>query len=213
MFEPPRWYRAAFGEIICMGDIWITDKLLLFLVFFVPGFISMSVYGLFIATNNSDFTKRLPEVIAYSAIHYALTGWIVLVAPAGVPRLIAAYVVVLILPILWPPIILLARKWDYWRDRILTTKVLSYLLEPEATPWDKFFADQHAHRVRVKLKSGGYIGGIYGKGSWSSSYPAPEQLYVREQYEVDETGFGDRVKGSAGFLVSGGEIDTIEFFE
>lgn len=196
-----------------MPDIWNTDKLLLFLAFFVPGFICMSVYGLFIATSDVDFTKRLPDAIAYSAIHYALTGWIILVAPEGAARLIAAYIVVLILPIFWPPIILLVRDWGYWRDRILTTKVLTYLLAPEATPWDKFFAAQHACWVRIKLKSGGYIGGIFGKGSESSTYPSPEQLYVKEQYEVNETGFGKRVKRTAGFLVNATEIDTVEFFE
>lgn len=196
-----------------MADIWSTDKLLLFLAFFVPGFISMSVYGLLVATNDADFTKRLPEAIAYSAIHYALTGWIILVAPAGIPRYVAAYVVVLILPILWPPIMLLIRDWDYWRDRILTTKCLSYLLAPEATPWDKFFAAQRGCWVRIRLKSGRYIGGAYGRGSESSTYPSPEQLYVKKQYKCDETGFGDPVKGTAGFLVSGSEIETLEFFE
>jgi|GEM_PF-2259457 len=195
-----------------VGDIWTTDHLALFLAFFVPGFIVMRIYGLFIATERPDFVKQLPEAVAYSAIHYALTGWIILLAAPGIQRGIAAYVVVLVLPVLWPPIVLLIRNWPYYRKRILTPKFLEFLLTPEATPWDKLFADRRALWIRIKLKAGGYIGGVYGKGSWSSTYPCPEQLYVKEQYECDVTGFGDAVPNSDGFLVNGTEIETIELF-
>lgn len=195
-----------------MADIWTADQLLLFLAFFVPGFISMRVYGLFIATDSPDFTKQLPEAIAYSAIHYALTGWLILLASPGLQRYIAAYIVVLVLPLFWPPIILLIRNWRYYRSRILTKRFLAFLLDAEATPWDTLFADHRARWVRIKLKSGNYIGGIYGKGSRSSTYPCPEQLYVKEQYECDATGFGARITATDGFIVNGTEIDSIEFF-
>ncbi len=117
-----------------MGDLWTADHLLLFLAFFVPGFISMRVYGLFIAANTPDFTKQLPEAIAYSAIHYAVTGWLIFIAPRGLQRDLVTYIVVLILPIFWPPIILLVRNWQYYRSRILTKRFLALLLHPEATP-------------------------------------------------------------------------------
>ena len=98
-----------------MGDIWSQDHLVLFLAFFIPGFIASQIYALYVGVDDSDPVKRLPAVVGYSAIHYALTGWLILVVPEGRARAIVAYIVVFLLPLLWAPIILshsgLRQKW------------------------------------------------------------------------------------------------------
>ncbi len=195
-------------------DIWETDKLLLFLAFFIPGFIARQVYGLFVATDDSDIAKQLPSIVAYSAIHYALTGWIILRSPIA-DRNWVTYLVVLVLPILWPPLILLIRDWRKWRPRILTWpwRVLDTLLKPEPTPWDTVFTNA-ARWVRVKLKSGPIVGGYLGPGSSISTYPRDEQIFIAREYKINQkSGAIETPIARTGLLINGTEIETIEIIE
>ena len=56
-------------------DIWEIDKALLFVVLFIPGFISIKVYELLIASEKRDFSTSIAEAIAYSAINFAILWW------------------------------------------------------------------------------------------------------------------------------------------
>jgi hypothetical protein len=197
-----------------MGDVWQQDKLLLFLLYFLPGFIASEIYRLFISSGERDFAKQLPAVIAYSAIHYSLTLWIYLIAPVGWPKILAAYVIVLVLPLFWAPVILLLRNSSRWKPRIFTKHILTHLLQPEYSPWDQIFSDGTERWVRIRLKSGNYVGGLLARGSVTSTFPAPEQIYVSNEWKIDgETGeFAEALEG-AGLLVNGSEIEVLELIE
>ncbi len=90
-------------------DIWQIDKLLLFLVLFVPGFISMRVYDLLIPGERRDFSNCLFEAIGYSALNFAALSWfIVLVHSAGFPAAhpvwygLSLAFILFVAPALWP---------------------------------------------------------------------------------------------------------------
>ena len=193
-------------------EIWSVDKLVLFVAFFVPGFIALQIYSLLVSIDDSDLPKRLPAVVAYSAVHYAITGWIILVAPENL-RIAAAYLVVLILPIFWPPVVLLIRDPKRWGPIICSRELFESILSPEASPWDRVFTNK-ARFVRVKLKTGGFAGGFLGVGSVVSAYPCPEQLYISNAFTLDQkTGeFGEEL-ANTGILVNGAEISIIELIE
>jgi hypothetical protein len=204
-----------------MGDIWNTHTLLLFLAFFIPGFIATQLYGLFVGTDDVDFEKQLPAVIGYSALHYAIFGWVILVAAAGPWRSAAAYIVVLVLPALWTPIILLIRDWSKWREIFFrpeslmpsASRMLKAMLKPEASPWDRVL-DDRARFIRLRLKTGRFVGGYFATGSVVSSYPCKRAIYIAKTFIIDqETGiFGDEVP-QTGLLVQGSEIETLETME
>lgn len=59
-------------------EIWEVDKLVLFLVFFIPGFVSLKVYDLFIPGEQRDFSKSVFEVVAYSALNFASVSWLII---------------------------------------------------------------------------------------------------------------------------------------
>jgi len=195
-----------------LDDLWTTDKLILFLAFFIPGFIAIQIYSLFISTGERDFTKLLPDVVAYSAIHYAVTGWIIFVVPDAW-RTASIYVVVLLLPIVWAPVILSLRNWDFYANRIFSKKVLTYMLQPEATPWDRVFSDQTERWVRIKTKAGEFVGGVLAIGSQTSTYPNPEQIYVKEEWVFENGAFVKPVPSTGGLLIRGDEIQYLELFE
>lgn len=196
-----------------MGDIWQADKLTLFLAFFMPGFVASQVYRLFIPCDVVDFTKELPAIVAYSSIHYALTGWILFVVPEGTARLIATYVVVLVLPLFWAPLVLLIRDWERWAPKILTKNLLRSLLKPEQRPWDAVF-DLRDSFVRVRLKSGAYVGGFYTTGSAISTFPNEPELYISQSWILDKDGvFKEPAQAPTGLLVRGSEIEFLELVD
>ena len=68
--------------------------------------------------------------------------------------------------------------------------------------------------MRIRLKSGNYVGGLLARGSVTSTFPAPEQIYVSNEWKIDgETGeFAEALEG-AGLLVNGSEIEVLELIE
>lgn len=204
-----------------MGEIWTANALLLFLAFFIPGFIATEVYALFVGSDDLDFQKQLPAVIGYSALHYAVTGWIIIVVPAGSAQLVAAYIVVLVLPALWPPIILLIRDWTKWRNVFFApdslipspTRMLNAMLKPEGTPWDRVL-DDRARYIRIRLKNGRFVGGYLGPDSVVSAYPCKRAIYIAKAFSLDQdTGRFKEEIPLTGLLIQGAEIETLETIE
>ena len=196
-----------------MGDIWSVDKLTLFSAFVLPGFISMQIYRLFIAGDDSDVVKTLPAIISYSALHYLIFGWVLLIN-SGRWLIFWSYIVVLLLPIFWPFVILLIRDYAKWRKVLWPpTGLLKAMLKPEATPWDRVLTNRQRF-VRITLKDGGFVGGFLADGSEVSTHPSEQQLFIRNEHLIDQaTGeIGDRIE-STGVFVSGSEMKLIELIE
>ncbi|MHB8348545.1 MAG: DUF6338 family protein [Acidiferrobacterales bacterium] len=56
-------------------DIWSPNRLILFLAFVIPGFVSLKAYELLFPSMPKDSSKRLIDAIVYSCINYALLFW------------------------------------------------------------------------------------------------------------------------------------------
>jgi hypothetical protein len=139
-------------------EFWSQHTLELFVAFFVPGFISTQIYRLFVACEDEDFTKNLPAVIAYSALHYGVFGWLLLIT-SGVTQQICAYLIIFFAPIVWPFVILLLRDWEKWSVNFKSlANIRDAMLKPEATPWDRVFTNK-GRFVRITLKKGRMVGG------------------------------------------------------
>ncbi|MBN1378323.1 MAG: hypothetical protein JXA04_03725 [Gammaproteobacteria bacterium] len=190
-------------------DIWEIDKLVLFLAFVVPGFISIKVYQLAFPGTERATSDQLIDAIAYSSINYAILIFpIVFVEKSNLKVDCSTlyylfYVFVLFLaPIVW---VLL---WKYLRTRDFFQRNAPH---PTAKPWDYVFAQRKPYWIKVVLKDGTTIGGRYGEKSFASSAPAPEQLYLEETWVLDKDGAFVRVKNeSAGVIILSSEISYIE---
>ena len=85
---------------------WMQDKFLLFLLFFVPGFVSIKVFDLLVPDERRDFQSAVSEAIGYSALNFAVLAPLIIFAAYGVgilstlwAQLAAIYVILLIAPI------------------------------------------------------------------------------------------------------------------
>lgn len=100
----------------------------------------------------------------------------------------------------------------------LSQIVLGERVPPRA--WDYFFTKRPDGWMRLKLKSGSWIGGAYAQGSYAAGYPEPQDIYLVDAVDVDadtgefELGTDDEVqfRGSS-LLVRWDEIEYLEFHD
>jgi len=190
-------------------DIWSQDKLVLFMLFVIPGFIGMKFYELLCPGTYKDSSARMIDAIAYSSINYALLApflwsWrlstnyplsIYLVSPLF---LVAA-------PLLW------AYLWKRLRETEFFQKNAPHPIEK---PWDFFFRQRKPHWVKITLNNGTIIAGKFYNRSFASSSPAEEQLYLEETWLLDDKGkFLRKINDTAGVLVLSKNISHVEFRE
>jgi hypothetical protein len=186
-----------------------TQTLALFLLFFLPGFVSLKVYDSLVPGERRDFSKSIYEVIAYSTLNYAVLFplvWMLLRSPSVHPVLAWVYgaVVLVAFPSLWP----------FLWIRVLKSRLFSrYFVHPTQKPWDFVFGQRKPYWIIVHLKDLRKIAGVYGERSFASSNPAPPQIYLEEVWKLDEEGhFEGVIDESEGILILESEILAIEFF-
>ena len=65
----------------------------------------------------------------------------------------------------------------------------------------------------VHLRGGTRIGGRYDANSFVSSFPAREQIYLEEVWQLDEKmNFHKKIDKTKGMLILGEDVLMIEFF-
>ncbi|MFA9370118.1 MAG: DUF6338 family protein [Labilibaculum antarcticum] len=192
-------------------DVLSIDKLILFLFFFVPGFISLKFYQILFADEKVDFSKSLYEAIGISCINFTIFFWIIYYINKTVfvdshPFL---YYVITLSIIFITPVIL---TWLLFK--ILKSKLFQkHFVSPEKVPWDWYFSKREASWVIVTLKDGRKIGGKYNLNSRTSASPKRKEIYIEDIWKLDNNcKFIDSIKRNKGVLITEDNILTIEFF-
>lgn len=189
-------------------DIWDFDKLTLFITFVIPGFISIKCYELFFP-NNKDASDRLIDAISYSSINYALLMIpIIIIEKSNIKNScpLTYYIfyifVFFIAPVIWVIV------WKKLRTSKLFQKNVPH---PTLKPWDYVFAQQQPYWIKLILKDGTIIAGLYADRSFASSSPAQEQIYLEQTWILNDKGGFERAKNdTAGVIVLSNEISHIE---
>jgi hypothetical protein len=102
------------------------------------------------------------------------------------------------------------RRWDL--PEVVTGA------NPAPTAWDHVLSTAPDGWIRMKLKSGVWIGGAYAEGSYAGGYPEPADMFVSQAVEIDpETGefardqHAQAVLKGYGFIVRWAEVEYLEF--
>lgn len=192
-------------------DIWEANKLILFIAFVIPGFVSLKTYELFFPGAPKESGKQLIDAVAYSSINYALLLLPIYLVETRDIRSThpTAYVAFYALVLFVAPV-----GWAYLLKRVRSTKWLQRTLpHPTAKPWDYVFSQRKPYWVVITLKDGKQIAGRYDINSFASSAPAQEQLYLEEAWVLSSGGGFERPRvDSAGILILAPDIATVEFF-
>jgi hypothetical protein len=188
-------------------------SLIKFIVFFIPGFISIKIWGLIVANDQKKVSDYVLEVISYSCFNFALFSWLILLMNKHLDWfnqhyyivIISYLLMILIGPIIWPITIYKIRTSKYFCEHFLI---------PIPKSWDFFFSKREECFILIHLTNGSKIGGIYSENSYSSSYPESEDLYLEEVWDVDKNGnFIEKLKDTKGIWIPKSSYTYIEFFE
>ena len=190
-------------------DIFDTDKLILFILFAIPGFISIKIYQLTTPGTLRPVADELIDAVFYSSVNYAIMFVpIIFVEDSSLKEnyeylyLIFYLFTLFIAPILWVFALKYIRTGDVFQR---------YAPHPTTKPWDFVFSQKKTYWMRIHLKDGTVLGGLYGFNSFTSSSPAPEQIYLEECWVLNEKeGFERKQNDTAGLLVIGNDISYIE---
>lgn len=192
-------------------DIWEIDKLVLFIAFIIPGFVSIKFYGLLHPADKVDSSKQIIDSLTYSCVSYAIVGLPIIYYKSKLEALdiwelwILACCILLVLPCI------LAFTFSKVRQLEVFQKNAPH---PILKPWDFVFQQRKYYWVIIELTDGKKIGGKYAGDSFASSYPAPEQIYLEECWHLDNDDSFERPRGNTeGILVASAKIKTIEFFK
>ncbi len=194
-----------------MADLSV-ENLQLILVFVVPGFVAMKVFGLLVAQDKPTAASSLLEAITYSMINLGVMSWLVLLLQQNVrySRHPLLFILGTLLVLVVSPVMLAVAVY-----RLRTSPFLRrWILSPAPSGWDHFFHKRQACFVLFHLKTGKMLGGFFGTGSFASAYPANPDIYVEQVWRVDEYGrFMEKVEGTAGGFIPMSEVHRVEFLE
>jgi len=193
-------------------DIWSADKLALFLIFFLPGFISMKVYDLMVPGVPREASKSLLEAVSYSTLNFGALFWLIAFVQTNdfyhrhfILYSLALAIIMVVVPACWPFAYLRLSTWHLFAR---------HFTSPIQKPWDYVFGKRRPYWIIVHLRNGLRIGGRFDTKSFASSNPADEQIFLEEVWKLDHLGrFIEKVERSRGIIVMQDEIQAVEFFE
>lgn len=192
-------------------NIWDESKVVIFIAFVVPGFIAIKAYELLAPARHADSSKQVIDAISYSCLNYAILFWpISLIEKNSIsvshPNVYLFFwlFVLFLAPILWVVAWRLLRQWSF---------VQNIIPHPIQKPWDFVFSQRHPCWIIVTLKDGEKVAGKFGHKSFASSAPSEEQIYLEEEWLLNEDGgFERQAEQSAGIIILSSEIRSVELY-
>lgn len=187
------------------------ENIVLLVTFFIPGFIYLKSYRLFVPDTKNDFSKEWYEALGISIINFILFSYPIFklnksdfLGHYPFTYFLLFGLMIIIAPILWAFIFykITCKKW-----------FSRFLINPTKSAWDSFFSQRESYYVIVTLKNGRKIGGKYGMKSYSSVFPQKNDIYIEELWKLNKKdGFKYKIEQTQGILITEGEISTIEFY-
>lgn len=183
-------------------------------LFIVPGFITDQIIRLKQLRSQRDTNDTILAYIGWSSVNAVLASPLLFANATSRPvwwytgRLLAT---LLLIPTLLGVVVAKAVSWAWWQKTLTWVGVA---VHPHPKAWDHIFAQGKGHWVWVTLTDGTRVGGRFGRNSFASSFPHPEDIYIETVYLLDEDGwFLQPLSGTCGILIRGDKIAQIEFFE
>ena len=190
-------------------------NLQLFFAFIVPGVITTYVRAQFLTGRTPSVKENVFELVVLSSIYYAVI--IIFLEPilnSQGPRLyrdVAWIALILVGPTLFGILLGVVAQKDLL-SRFAGSINLS-LVHVIPTAWDwRFAAVQRGLFVMVTLTDGACVAGYFGGNSFASSDGEERDLYLEEEYEVDESGSWKPRLEKVGILITAKEIRYVEFW-
>lgn len=188
------------------------------ILFLVPGLNATWTIERLSGPSRLKGTERLLRALSLSVLIYlGASFWLLPVATRAIEDrlwawepIIGGFVILFIAPVV------LALGVEFLRRSSIVRGGLRKVTTIDPTPraWDFAFQEEGPFFIRLKLRDGERIAGVFGENSFASAYPEPTDLFLEEAWRVDETGaFIERVPGTAGMVVPQDSIEVLELLQ
>jgi hypothetical protein len=181
----------------------------LFMLVIFPGLISINIYRLIMPARALDWGNAILQGLFYSTVNFVLGLPVLFIFVFGQDPLehpvrycVAAFLVLLVTPMLWPVVIV----WIFKSKRLAKRIHIPY-----PTAWDFFFDRREPAFVLVHLNSGALLAGYWGPNSYAGSFPNDGDIYLEAVYGVTETGeLGDAIPYTRGVVLQKSQYSYVE---
>jgi hypothetical protein len=183
----------------------------LFMLVVFPGLVSTTIYRLIMPSRGLEWENAILQATFYSAINFVLGLPALYLLVFGYDPLkhavrysLAAALLLVVLPIVWPLVLV-----SLFKSKALARRIQI----PYPTAWDFFFDQREPGFVLVHLADGKLLGGYWGGNSYAGSFPNDGDIYLEAVYSIDEAGrFGEPMPETRGVLLRKEQYSYIELF-
>lgn len=187
------------------------NTIALFVVFILPGLISVQVYRLLMPARSLEWSNTILQGLFFTSVNFALFSPIIYLLhfnnfPLRHPVIYAfgIFTVLFVGPILLPLV---------FRKIVRTKRLIRNFQLPYPTAWDYFFDKREEVFLLIHLASGKMIGGYFGPDSYAGDFPNDGDLYIEAVYSVNDKGeFLERIECTKGLLLRKDQYTYIELF-
>ena len=192
-------------------DIWGADKLLIFIVFVIPGFISIKAYDLIFPGVHQESSKQIIEAVTYSSLNYALLLWPIMAVETSLWKILHPNLYALFLHFVLFGMPVLIFGWAQLRTRSWFQNLAAH---PTQKPWDYVFAKRKSYWIKVVLKDGTKLGGKYWKIHLLRAHRQTSKSFWKNRGSLTiRAVLKDRKIGRQGIMVISSEIAYIELVQ
>ena len=180
------------------------SKLAFFVLFALPGFVSLQIWSLIVPTNDKPLKDSLPEALGFGVLNAMIGGPLVVVLAPKEPWAFYGLLVVTLvaLPAAWP----FVGKWCLGK-----LAEHNLILNQNRNGWDAVFQRREPLFVIVHLKDGRLIGGFFGDESYAALHPASGHLYLQQLWHLNARGqFREPIPESRGLILRPDDYHFIE---
>jgi hypothetical protein len=200
-----------------MPDLKTPENFYLLLFFIVPGLVIVYVRSRFISGRTPSHTENVLGYLVLSLLYYSVTLPFIEQALAIREPWVARATIWIALTLVGPAIFgLLLGVWAQkeWGPRTANTLGLSTIhVIPAAWDWRFSKIPRGGMFVMVTLTTGESVAGFFGSKSFASSDTNERDLYLEEEYIVNESGEWESRPAKVGILIPVKEIRYVEFWE
>lgn len=190
-------------------DLLDENKILLFIFFFIPGFIALKTYEFFYAVSKKDLGKEILDAVFFSCLNYSVIGLPLIYILNKYDINLFGYLTIGIISLLIAPCFL-AFLWVYVVNLICKKTKLGK--SPHKSPLEYFNNEVRKNKhvwVQVELKDDSLISGVFG---YMTSYPDEVGIYLQQYWTYENDQFSRNDK-DLGIVILSNEIKTIAFSE
>jgi len=192
-------------------------QVLVIVLFLIPGLNCTWVIERLAGPSRLKGTERLLRAVAWSVLIYAAASpWLLRIGRKVVQQetiwpwepILGAILLVFIAPVGLGGIVSFLRSNEYAKGflRRFTS------IDPSPAAWDFAFKRRGAFFLRIRLRQGGRVGGLFSDSSFASAYPQPQEVFIEQAWRLDPDGsFVEPLPGGQGLLIPADAIELVEF--